>query len=151
MFMDGSGNKETATQVVTVKDAEKPKITAPADVTINADAGKCTASGVALGTPITSDNSSVATFTSDAVEPFTLGSTTVTWTVMNWFKDNCNGTSIGTGTSLTVESPAVTTIYYANWSTDCGDSECASITIMVFDTEIPHITAPADVHGRFGQ
>jgi large repetitive protein len=78
---DASGNLETATQLVTVTDDQKPTITAPEAVLINSDAGLCTASGVILGTPITADNCAVASVTNDAVEPFALGNTTITWTV----------------------------------------------------------------------
>ena len=46
---DDSDNTQTATQVVTVTDVQKPTITAPANVAVNTDANKCTASGVALG------------------------------------------------------------------------------------------------------
>ena len=47
----------------------------------------CTATGVALGTPITSDNCGVASVTNDAPAVFPLGTTTVTWTVTD---DNGN-------------------------------------------------------------
>ena len=46
---DDSNNTQTATQTVTVKDNQKPTISAPANKTVNADNGKCTASGVTLG------------------------------------------------------------------------------------------------------
>uniref|UniRef100_UPI001F58315C HYR domain-containing protein n=1 Tax=Aestuariivivens marinum TaxID=2913555 RepID=UPI001F58315C len=72
---DGSGNTATCEQIVTVTDNQNPTITCPADVSVNADAGLCTASGVNLGTPVTDDNCSVASVTNDAVEPFALGDT----------------------------------------------------------------------------
>jgi len=78
---DVHGKTATATQKVTVVDNQPPTITAPADVTVNADTGKCSAANVALGAPITADNCGVATVTNDAVEPFPVGNTTVTWTV----------------------------------------------------------------------
>ena len=78
---DGSGLQATATQKVTVTDNQNPTITAPADVAVNSDAGICTASSVVLGTPVTADNCSVASVTSDAPAVFPLGETTVTWTV----------------------------------------------------------------------
>src|SRR5439155_11832237 len=54
---DTSGNTPTATQIVTVKDHENPTITAPANLTdVPADAGKCYATGVVLGSPVTADN-----------------------------------------------------------------------------------------------
>ncbi|WP_298500598.1 HYR domain-containing protein, partial [uncultured Algibacter sp.] len=57
-------------------------ITCPTDVTVNVDAGLCTASNVDLGTaPTGSDNCSVASVTNDAPATFPLGDTVVTWTV----------------------------------------------------------------------
>ncbi|MDA8531861.1 hypothetical protein N9K44_03165, partial [Flavobacteriaceae bacterium] len=47
-------------------DSTNPTITAPADVTVNVDAGTCTATSVAIGTPTTSDNCSVSSVVSDA-------------------------------------------------------------------------------------
>ena len=78
---DGSGNTATAPQKVTVTDNQLPTITAPADVQVSADADKCTASNVPLGTPVTGDNCSVAKVVNDAPDFFPLGKTTVTWTV----------------------------------------------------------------------
>src|SRR6185295_12390397 len=52
---DVSGNTSTCVQRVIVRDAINPTITCPADVTVSANAG-CTATGVTLGTPVTSDN-----------------------------------------------------------------------------------------------
>lgn len=65
---------------VTVTDIIKPNITAPADIVINANNAGCTGV-VNLGTPVTSDNCSVASVTNDAPATFPLGKTTVTWTV----------------------------------------------------------------------
>jgi len=82
--VDTSGNTTTATQVVTVKDHELPTITAPAVVSVNADAGKCYATGVGLGVPLaTNDNCGVASVTNDAPSQFPVGNTTVTWTVID--------------------------------------------------------------------
>jgi gliding motility-associated-like protein len=77
---DGSGNVKTATQLVTVTDVTLPTITAPANITLNANAS-CVATGVALGTPVTADNCTVASVTNNAPATFALGTTTITWTV----------------------------------------------------------------------
>jgi len=68
-------------QMVIVKDAQLPTISCPATVTVNADAGSCAATGVALGTPTTSDNCSVASVTNNAPASFPIGTNYVTWTV----------------------------------------------------------------------
>ncbi|MEP4781523.1 MAG: HYR domain-containing protein, partial [Algibacter sp.] len=78
---DGSGNIATCEQIVTVTDDELPTITCPDSITVTADAGLCSASNVDLGEPITTDNCSVEPATNNALEPFALGDTTVTWTV----------------------------------------------------------------------
>ncbi len=102
---DGSGNSATDTQSVTVIDNENPTITAPADVTVNVDAGSCEATGVALGTPTTSDNCSVASVTNNSAEPYPLGTTTITWTVV----DGSGNTTTATQT-VTVVDDVIPTI-----------------------------------------
>ncbi|MDQ6527943.1 gliding motility-associated C-terminal domain-containing protein [Flavobacterium sp. LHD-85] len=80
-FSDGNGNVETATQKVVIKDTQKPSITCPLAVSVSADANSCTATGVALGSPVVSDNcSGTITVTNDAPSSFPVGNTTVTWT-----------------------------------------------------------------------
>jgi gliding motility-associated-like protein len=71
----------TPDYVVQIRDVVVPVIIAPAPVTVYTDAGICSASGVSLGSPVTSDNCSVASFINDSPTVFPLGSTTVTWTV----------------------------------------------------------------------
>src|SRR5439155_6740999 len=75
---DSSGNTATATQIVTVKDHQNPTITAPANLSdVPTDAGKCYATGVLLGTPVTADNCAVANVSNDAPAQFLKGDTTV--------------------------------------------------------------------------
>jgi gliding motility-associated-like protein len=62
-------------------------------------------------------------------------------TQLVWSSETCNGTVIGTGTVIDIPAPAVTTTYYASWTSDqCGSSSCASVTVTVFD---PPSTADA--------
>jgi uncharacterized repeat protein (TIGR01451 family) len=77
---DSSGNASSCVQRVTVVDTNAPTISCPADVTVSANAG-CTATGVTLGSPVTSDNCSVASATNNAPASFPLGTNLVTWTV----------------------------------------------------------------------
>ena len=77
---DGSANTATCTQTVTVSDNQNPTISCAAPVNAFANA-TCEATGVALGTPTTADNCSVASVTNNAPATFPLGATTVTWTV----------------------------------------------------------------------
>ncbi len=95
---DASGNTASALQTVTVNDTELPTIIAPIAVSVSSDTGICTASGVALGSATTTDNCSVASVTNDAVEPFALGNTTVTWTVIDGSGNTATATQVVTVT-----------------------------------------------------
>ncbi len=88
--------------LVTVQDIVLPSITAPANLLVSLVNGNCTASGIALGTPVVSDNCGVASVTNDAPAIFSMGSTTVTWTV----KDNSNLTA-STTQIITITSPGI--------------------------------------------
>lgn len=50
---------------------------------------------------------------------------------LQWFKGNCGGIYIGTGSPLLISAPGDTTIYYSRWTNLCGQSECDSIIINV--------------------
>jgi hypothetical protein len=78
---DGSGNTATCTQTVTVIDDQAPMISCPGDVTVNAAPGLCSASGVVLGSPMTSDNCSVAAIVNNGLSVYPVGTTVVTWMV----------------------------------------------------------------------
>jgi len=80
---DAAGNTRSCTQTVNVVDNQLPTIACPGPVTVSADAGTCSATGVVLGTPATNDNCFVASVTSNAPATFPLGNTTVTWTVVD--------------------------------------------------------------------
>ena len=95
---DGNGCTDTDEVTVTVEDTEDPTITCPDDITVSTDAGLCSASGVNLGSPTTSDNCNVASVTNDGVEPYSSGNTTITWTVT----DDADNTATCTQT-VTVE------------------------------------------------
>jgi hypothetical protein len=77
---DASHNSASATQTITVIDSTPPTISAPANVTVSAN-DSCAATDVALGSPTTGDNCSVASVTNNAPASFSLGQTVVTWTV----------------------------------------------------------------------
>ena len=54
--------------------------------------------------------------------------------VMRWLEGSCDGVELGTGFSLTLPSPEVTTTYYVRWENSCDTSECLSVTVHVFET-----------------
>ena len=76
---DGAGNTATATQIVTVVDLVAPSITPPTAVNANTNLG-CTATGISLGTPVSSDNCSAVTISNNAPSSYPIGVTVVTWT-----------------------------------------------------------------------
>jgi len=77
--VDNSGNTTTCQQAVVVTDNQPPVITCPADVTVAAGAGLCSASGVALSSPSASDNCGPVTVSSNAPVQFNVGTNIVTW------------------------------------------------------------------------
>ncbi|MCH7411310.1 HYR domain-containing protein, partial [Belliella sp. DSM 111904] len=79
---DASGNITKAIQQIEVVDLTSPVITAPASIVVATNAN-CEAVGVELGTPVVSDNCSVMMVSNDAPARYPIGSTTVTWTVID--------------------------------------------------------------------
>jgi hypothetical protein len=77
---DASGNSTAKTITLTAKDLAAPSLTAPAAVVVNTNTGQCTAAGVALGTPVVSDNCAGTVVSNNAPSVFPRGVTTVTWT-----------------------------------------------------------------------
>ena len=96
---DACGNFQTATANVTVRDLIDPTITAPAAVSVSADAGACSAaaSGVSLGTPAVADNCSTLV-SNNAPLSFPVGQTTVTWTVVDPSGNDATATQVVTVT-----------------------------------------------------
>ena len=108
---DGSGNTATATQVVIVTDNISPSITAPSAVTVGTNNGTCDgATNVNPGTPVTSDNCTVASVTNDAPSVFPVGTTTITWTVTDGSGNTATATQTVTVTQVSASSVANGTI-----------------------------------------
>jgi hypothetical protein len=112
---DVEGLTASAAQTVTVTDAEKPTISAPANVMVDNDRGLSTAA-VAAGTPTTTDNCpdvGVVGSRNDFLtlgEPYRIGVTTIVWTAID----------------------------------RSFNASTASQTITVRDGEGPSLTVPAD-------
>ncbi|MBB6611582.1 HYR domain-containing protein [Pontibacter sp. Tf4] len=107
---DVHGNSQTATAVVTIADPINPTITAPVAVVVNTDAGKNTASGVALGTPTTADNCQDVTVTNNAPAAFPVGTTTVTWTVTDAADNEAHATQLVTVEDKEAPVPTIATL-----------------------------------------
>lgn len=78
---DSKGASSTCSTTITVVDDLAPIVMAPANITVNTDAGLCIATNVSLGTPVVSDNCTGWTVTNNAPTQFEKGVTNVTWTV----------------------------------------------------------------------
>ena len=66
-------------------------------------------------------------------------------TTLRWRSGNCtSGTLLGSGVSITIPSPTVTTTYYAYWENDCGSSSCASKTVTVINDPVAPVSVSSD-------
>lgn len=110
---DVAGNSASVSFNVVVVDNQPPAITAPANVTVNANAGTTYATGVNLGTATATDNSlSGVSITNNAPTQFPLGQTVVTWTATDAAGNSTTATQIVTvldGDAPTITAPATVT------------------------------------------
>ena len=136
---DGSGNIETCTQLVTVEDNEAPVIVCPADLTVDTDPGMCEASAVALGTPFTTDNCSVALVSNNGPAVYPLGSTTVTWTV----EDGSGNTTTCTQVVTVVDNEAPTLVCPADITVDNVPGNCGRVVSYAVPTIVDNCNVTA--------
>ncbi len=99
-----------------------------------------TVEGPVAPTGVTVDRNTVC---QDDAGDITLTATGGSGTTLEWYSSSCGGTWVGTGTPLTVASPAATTTYYARWESEgCDPSPCESVTVTAVDVS-PSVTAGA--------
>ena len=122
---DTNGNSSTGTATVTVSDTTLPTITAPAAVNVTTDTA-CTATAVVLGNAVTADNCSVASVSNDAPAVFALGTTTVTWTVVDGSGNTATATQLVTVTDAT--NPTITAPSAITWPANIG---CFAVNVML--------------------
>jgi hypothetical protein len=123
--VDGSGNKNTATQIITVKDTTAPSITAPSNLVVYANSG-CSANSINLGTPTTSDNCSIASVTNNAAGLYNLGTTTITWTVVDGSGNSATATQ-----TITVKDTTSPTLVVPSDLTVSANSSCAATGVKL--------------------
>lgn len=70
------------------------------------------------------------------------GGTVGVGATIQWFSGSCGGTSVGSGTSITV-SPSSTTTYFVRYSGPCNTTSCVSATVTVNSNS----TAPTSIVG----
>lgn len=100
-YTDAAGNISSQNQTIIVDDITAPQIQAPANVTVTLSSGETVATGVQLGSPITSDNCGVEEVSNNAPLEYPVGLTEVIWTA----KDVKGNESISIQTVL-VNAPA---------------------------------------------
>jgi hypothetical protein len=99
----------------------------------------CRSLTVVIRDTVKSANSITGTNTICAGKSTTLtvnGGSTGTGGSWKWYTGSCGGTSVATGSSVSL-SPAVTTTYYARAENSCGNSPCVSYTVTVRDSSVP--------------
>lgn len=123
---DNNGWTNTATQLVTVKDAEKPTITAPSEVSVVNDPGACGATILNIGTPVTADNCGVAGVSNDHPSNYyPVGTTIVRWSVTD-----VHGNVTDTATQkITVIDNELPTITVSN-KTVAADAGCGANVVL---------------------
>src|SRR5207247_1314370 len=124
----------TCTQQVIVVDNQMPTISCPAEVTVFADLGQCSATNVNLGTPAsTNDNCAVATVVHNGSEPYGVGTNAVVWTVT----DIHNNQSTCTQQVIVVDNqaPSITCPTNVVITTDLGQCSKTNVTHAVSATD----------------
>jgi len=139
--VDVNGSSSTCTSIVTIVDNQAPTITAPSDVTVNADLGSCFASGVVLGSATTADNCAGVTVTNNAPTNFPVGVTTVIWTATDvngnsstdtqivTVIDNQNPTFSGTPANITENNIFGSCFATATWAPPVASDNCSVISV----------------------
>jgi hypothetical protein len=119
---DAQGNADTASFDVTVTDSEVPTVQCPGNITVSADQGMCSASNVQLGMISVADNCTT-TVTNNAPSAFSVGTTTVTYTV----------TDAG-GNTVTCSQDVIVTDDEAPVFGDCPQNMTACEGVVQFNT-----------------
>ncbi|MBT8231623.1 MAG: HYR domain-containing protein, partial [Bacteroidia bacterium] len=98
-------NTSTCIQTITINDDELPTITCPSDLTVNPDAFSCEANLIVLGMEVSNDNCTGSIVTNDEPVSYTLGTTTVVFTITD-----SSGNSATCSQEVTVEENELPTI-----------------------------------------
>ncbi|TAF88128.1 MAG: HYR domain-containing protein, partial [Flavobacteriia bacterium] len=135
---DDSGNSIDCSFNVTLEDNIDPTITCPANITQTADAGLCSAQ-VNILVPVTNDNCSVVsvtndyTSTNDASGVYPVGTTTVTYTVID-----IAGNTVSCSFDVTIsddEQPVIVCPNDVTQTTDAGVCEAAIVVQPMVATD----------------
>ena len=91
--------------------------------------------GGSVGTAPTSISGTTTTCSGVATTLTQVGGSLGTGDTYEWYSGSCGGTSVGSGTSVSV-SPTSTTTYYVRVEGSCGITSCASVTVTVSPSSV---------------
>ena len=120
---DNQDNADTCIQKVTLIDTIYPVLIVPADINANVDSGKCSASGIAIGTPVTSDNCGILSISNDAPPTFNVGTTNIIWMVKDIYGNISSDTQLVVVTDN--EKPLITCAANQSQTADAGVCKAA--------------------------
>jgi hypothetical protein len=110
----------TTTYTLTLRDSCNNTVSDNVTITVNSPS-----------TAPTSVTASPSTICSGATTTLTVnGGALGTGATWQWYSGSCGGTSVGSGSSITL-SPTSTTTYYVRAEGSCGNTACASNTVTV--------------------
>lgn len=107
----------------TCNGASSPYNTASVLVTVN------TASTAPTGASV--DVNNFCSGTSGNISLTAAGGAIGSGALVKWYTGSCGGTSVGTGSPLSVAKPTTTTTYYVRYENVCNNTTCAQVTVNV--------------------
>ena len=136
--IDSSGNSDTATQRITIRDTTSPDITAPADVSFTTTDTSVVLTSANYSTATATDRvDSSPTITNNATNPFQIGTTTILWTATDDYGNSAHAPQLVTvvHSSLRIFVPADITVEaeHVNNTVNIGTANATHYT----DTDIP--------------
>jgi gliding motility-associated-like protein len=117
----------SAITVVTVGDNTAPVIAAPANITLNLTAG-CSVSNLNLGTPVVTDNCTIAYVSNNAPYTFAIGTTVVTWTALD-----ASGNVATANQTITIVDTIAPTITVPATVTVAANNGCDATGVFIGD------------------
>ncbi|MCH6202048.1 HYR domain-containing protein [Aquiflexum sp. LQ15W] len=195
-YTDTNGLESTQEQNIVIADITSPTIILPAEIIVDTNAGECFATGLNLGSPVTTDNCGIGSVVNNAPDIFSVGLTEVLWTVTDvggntaqfvqvvTVIDNqiplipeiadlqvstdpgtCSASQVNLSTpsatdncgiaSLTNDAPEVFELgtTEVTWTAidPSGNKTTRTFNVIVVDSEVPTIIAPADVIAVIGE
>jgi gliding motility-associated-like protein len=81
----------------------------------------------------------------DDVGTFDLAAVGGSGITLRWYTGSCEGTDIGIGNPLTIDTPTETTEYFVSWENACGVSSCASVIVSTIDAPVDPTEAQVDI------